>query len=65
MKEALRYDTAVAGATALAERVAPALLPAERRSFREVAVHILMAMLEAYDLQAGRDEVRRREPSLN
>jgi hypothetical protein len=60
----LRHNAAFAGAQALLDMVAPALLPAERKDFRDEAYHILVAMLEKYDLLCER-EAARLAPSRN
>jgi len=60
----LIHDAAWAGAQALLDMVAPALLPAERADFREEAYAICKAMIEAYQIQANR-KAARLSPSRN
>jgi hypothetical protein len=65
MIQQLRMDAAIAGAEVLAEKIDPILTRAERRSYREFVVRVLMALLESYDQQVQREEAVRCEPSAN
>jgi hypothetical protein len=64
MCERLIHDAARAGAQALLDMVAPALLPAERKDFKEEAFVICKAMIEAYLIQVNK-EAARLQPSRN
>jgi hypothetical protein len=58
MCERLIHDAARAGAQALLDMVAPALLPDERKDFREEAYIVCKAMIEAYQIQVNREAPR-------
>jgi hypothetical protein len=65
MKKRVMNLTAIHVARLLVERVAPALLPAERRAYLKAAYGIIRKLIEACKRQAGREWVRRAKPSMN
>lgn len=65
MNQRLRHDCAWACATALLDMACRALLPKEHKDFHEEAYHIVLAALEAYDLQCDREATRLCRPSRN
>ncbi|GEM_PF-3029025 len=64
MNQRLRHDCAWACATALLDVVRDVLMDFEHKDFHEEAYRIVLAALEAYDLQCQREAARLR-PSRN
>jgi hypothetical protein len=61
----LRHDAAYAAATALLDMVCRALLNSEHKLFHDEAYQIVLACLEAYDMQREREAIRLCRPSKN
>jgi hypothetical protein len=60
----LRHDAAFAAAHALLDMACGMLMNSEKRAFHDEAYHIVLAALEAYSIQAEREEMRVK-PSRN
>jgi hypothetical protein len=61
----LIHESALLGANALLDLVAPALRPEERRDYFDEAYRICVALLEAYEQQMQREAARLCKPSCN
>jgi hypothetical protein len=61
----LRHDAAYVCATALLDMACGALMAQEHKDFHDEAYHIVLAALEAYDIQREREAVRLCKPSRN